>query len=65
MHAALEARRRERRLTWKQVAGELPGFTESMLVNLASGLLIGFPRVMFITQWLDCPAASFARVRRR
>jgi hypothetical protein len=61
LHAALNAERRKRGLTWKAVAGELPGFTDSMLINLATGPLIGFPRVMTLTQWLGRPAASFVR----
>ena len=63
MYEALNARRAEREMTWKQVAKELPGFTESMLTNLASGPLIGFPRVMLLTQWVGRPAADFVRVR--
>lgn len=62
MHAALDAERARRGLTWKQVAAELPGFTPGMLTNLATGPLIGFPRVMLLTQWLQRPAASFVRV---
>jgi hypothetical protein len=61
LHAALNAARVEQGMTWKQVADELPGFTESMLTNLATGPLIGFPRVMLITQWLRRPAANFVR----
>jgi hypothetical protein len=61
MHAALNAGRVKRGMKWKQVADELPGFTEGMLTNLAMGPLIGFPRVMMITQWLCCPAANFVR----
>jgi hypothetical protein len=60
MHDALNRARTERGLTWRQLARELPGFTESMLTNLASGP-IGFPRVMRITRWLNRPAASFMR----
>jgi hypothetical protein len=63
MHAALDAKRRERGMTWRDVAGELPGFAPSMLTNLASGPLIGFPRVMTLTQWLGRPAADFVRAR--
>ena len=63
MYEALNAQRVERGLTWKQVAKELPGFRDSMLTNLASGPLIGFPRVMLLTQWLGRAAASFVRVR--
>jgi transcriptional regulator with XRE-family HTH domain len=61
LHAALNSARIERGMTWKQVAEALPGFTESMLTNLVTGPLIGFPRVMRITQWLCRPAASFVR----
>jgi hypothetical protein len=61
LHAALNAARVEQGMTWKQVAEELPGFTESMLTGLAAGPLIGFPRVMLITQWLCRPASSFVR----
>jgi hypothetical protein len=63
MHAALDAQRREREMTWREVASELPGFTPSMLTNLANGPLIGFPRVMTLTQWLGRPAADFVRAR--
>lgn len=59
MYDAINDQRAKRGLTWKEVAAELPGFTPSMLTNLAQGPLIGFPRVMFITQWLGRPAADF------
>lgn len=65
MYDALDVERLKRGMTWKQMSGELPGFTENMLRNLASGPLIGFPRVMTITQWLCRPAASFVHVRSR
>jgi hypothetical protein len=61
LHAALDEARRERGLTWRQVAGELPAFKEGMLTSLATGPAIGFPRVMRITQWLGRPAAEFMR----
>ena len=65
LYEAINAQRLERGLTWKQVAREIPLFTENMLTNLSSSPLIGFPRVMFLTQWLDKPAAAFVRVRSR
>lgn len=65
LHAALNAQREARGLSWRKVAAELPGFTPSMLTNLATGPLIGFPRVMLLTQWLGQPAAHFVRVRPR
>jgi hypothetical protein len=63
IHAALDARHRERGTTWREVAGELPGFTPGMLTNLANGPLIGFPRVMALMQWLGRPASDFVRAR--
>ncbi len=65
LYEAIEAERQRRGWTWKQVAGELPGFTESTLRHLAAGPLIGFPRVMLLTQWLNRPASSFVRTRSR
>ncbi len=62
LHAALDARRTEDGLSWKQLAAQLPGFTPAMLTNLATGPLIGFPRVMLPTQWLQQPAAHFVRI---
>lgn len=62
IYEALNTKRQELGLTWKQVAKQLPGFTESMLRNLANAPLIGFPRVMLLTQWLGRSAASFVRV---
>ncbi|HTW50293.1 MAG TPA: hypothetical protein VME45_00160 [Stellaceae bacterium] len=65
LYAALDAERKMRGLTWEEVAGELPGFTVSMVKNLSTGPLIGFPRVMLLTQWLRCPLAKFVRDRSR
>lgn len=65
LHAALDAERVRRGLTWKQVSAELPNFTPGMLTNLAGGPLIGFPRVMFLSQWLGVPLARFVRDRSR
>jgi hypothetical protein len=36
-----------------------------MLTNLATGPLIGFPRVMTMTQWLGRPVAAFVHGRAR
>jgi hypothetical protein len=63
IHAALDANRREQGMTWSEVARALPGFAPSMLTNLAKGPLIGFPRVMALTQWLGRPAYEFVRAR--
>jgi transcriptional regulator with XRE-family HTH domain len=61
IYDALQQERQGRGLTWQQVARELRGFTPGMLTNLAVGPLIGFPRVMLLTQWLARPAAHFVR----
>ena len=59
LHGALDGRRRERELTWAEVARDVGGFTPGMLTNLASGPHIGFPRVMRLVRWLGKPAVSF------
>ncbi|MCB8883065.1 hypothetical protein ACELLULO517_22645 [Acidisoma cellulosilytica] len=65
LHTALEVQRHARGLSWAQLSAELPGFTTSMLTNLATGPLIGFPRVMLLLVWLGQPAAHFVRARPR
>jgi hypothetical protein len=65
IHAALDEERNKRGLTWKQVAHQLTGFTESTLRNLAKAPLIGFPRVMLLMQWLGRPAANFVIIANR
>jgi hypothetical protein len=65
LYVALNEERERRNMTWKQVAAELPGFTQNMIANLTGWPLIGFPRVMTLTQWLQRPAADFVRVRSR
>jgi hypothetical protein len=63
LYAALDVKRREQGLSWNGVAKEMGGLTPSMLTNLTTGSLIGFPRVMVLTQWLGRPAADFVRAR--
>jgi hypothetical protein len=62
LHAALNARRQDRRMTWRQVGQEVGGFTAGMLMNLSKGGRVGFPGVMRLVRWLDQPAAAFTRV---
>lgn len=62
LHRALDARRRDRGLTWAELARDVGGFTPGMLTNLASGPHIGFPRVMRLVRWLGKPAVSFTRI---
>jgi len=62
LFAALDEQRRERQLTWTNVAREVRGFTPGMLTNLSKGGRIGFPRVMRLVRWLGQPAAAFTRI---
>jgi hypothetical protein len=59
VHAALNARRHDRGLTWIQVATEIGGVTASGLTRLQKGGRVAFPGVMRICRWLGRPAASF------
>ena len=64
LHVALDAKRRQRDMAWSEVAkGRCLASPSSMLTNLAKGPLIGFPRVMTLTQWLGRPASDFVRAR--
>ncbi len=65
LHLALQEERNRRGMTWSEVAAELPGFRPAMLTNLATGPLIGFPRVMLLTQWLNVPLSRFVKARPR
>jgi hypothetical protein len=58
LHAALNERRQQQRLTWAQLADELD-CTPSRLTNLRSARLADMSLVMRITQWLGEPAAAF------
>lgn len=59
-HAALEARRAERGLTWREVANEV-GLSPGSLTGLAKAQRVGFPYVMRIVRRLGREAASFTR----
>jgi hypothetical protein len=58
LHAALNGRRQQLRLTWAELAAELD-CTPSRLTNLRSARLADMSLVMRITQWLGRPAAAF------
>ena len=62
LHAAIDAQRRERGLTWAATARDIGGYTTNMLTNLARGPRTGFPHVMRLARWLDRPLADFTRV---
>jgi len=61
LHAALNAERQTRGLTWKEAAGELGIGSSSPLTNLAQGGRTGIRMVMRIAAWLGQPAATFVR----
>jgi len=64
LHAALDAQRIERKMTWAQVAKEV-GLGVSSLTHLSSGGRTAFPQVMRIVRWLARPAAQFTRASER
>ena len=57
-HAALDEQRRERNLTWAELAQELD-CTPSRLTGLRTARLADMDLAMRITQWLGQPAAAF------
>jgi Helix-turn-helix len=63
LHAALNQKRQERGMTWKQVADEIGGCTPATLTGLATGRHISFPQAMRLVAWLDRPAVSFTVFR--
>jgi hypothetical protein len=65
IYAALDAQRRERGLTWTQVAKEIGGFQPAALTRLANGGRTGFPDVIRITRWLGRSVASLTRITSR
>jgi hypothetical protein len=58
LHAALNDRRRDRGLTWVELAREL-NCTPSRLTNLRTARLADMSLAMRVTQWLAQPAAVF------
>ena len=62
LHAALNAQRIDRQMTWAQVSIEIGRITAVSLMHLSKGGRTGFPHVMRITRWLDRPLALFTRV---
>jgi hypothetical protein len=58
LHSALNDQRRERNLTWAQLASELD-CTSNRLTNLRTARLADMDLAMRITQWLGQPAAAF------
>ena len=65
LHAALDARRIERGLTWTQVANEIGGLTAASLTRFSQEGRTGFPQVIRIARWLERPVAYFTRAADR
>lgn len=64
LHAALDEQRRERGLTWAQLADEL-GCTTSQLTGIRTArFAISMVLAMRIVRWLERPAADFVYVAR-
>ena len=61
LHAALDAQRVDRGMTWQQVADQIGGISPASLTRLAKGGRTTFPQVMRMTGWLGRPAADFTR----
>jgi hypothetical protein len=64
LHAALDAQRIDRKITWAQVAKEI-GVGVSTLTHLSRGGRTAFPQVMRILRWLARPAALFTHASPR
>jgi hypothetical protein len=63
LHTALNEQRRERGLTWSELAAELD-CTPSRLTNLRTARLADMGLAMRVTQWLGQPAARFVHPAR-
>jgi hypothetical protein len=63
LHAALNEQRRQRDLTWAELARELD-CTPSRLTNLRTARLADMGLTMRITQWVGRPAAAFVHPAR-
>lgn len=58
VHAAINARRQDRQLTWAQL-GEIIDCTPNRLTNLRTARLADMALTMRVTQWIGRPAAHF------
>jgi len=58
LHAALNAERQRRRLTWATLAAQI-GCTSSRLTNLRTARMADMALTMRVTQWLRRPAVEF------
>ncbi|HLU30153.1 MAG TPA: hypothetical protein VK088_00220 [Acidimicrobiia bacterium] len=60
LYAALDEERRQRRLTWAQVAAET-GVARSTITRLKDSGRFETDGILFLTQWLDRPVEDFTR----
>ena len=60
LHAALDARRRTRGLTWKQVAEEV-GVSVGTIQRARSGGRMEVDGMLAMVRWLDVSVESFVR----
>jgi hypothetical protein len=61
MYDALDARRRDRQLSWIDLAKELRCSQHQLTGIRTARYAIGMRLAMRIVQWLDCPASTFVR----
>ena len=61
IHAALDAERAERGLSWREVADEIGATEPGNLTRLARGGRLGVPRVLFIAEWLGRAPETLAK----
>jgi hypothetical protein len=59
MHAALDAARGERRLTWAAAGAEIGGKPGQLTGLKRASFATNMALAMRITQWLERPAADF------
>jgi len=62
LHAAIDAQRTARGMTWTQVARDIGGCSTASLTRLAAGGRTAFPDIVRIARWLGRPLASLTRV---
>ena len=64
VYEALDARRRERGLTWRELAAELQCSDNQLTGIRTARYAIGMKRMMRIVVWLGCPASTFITAAR-
>jgi hypothetical protein len=62
LHAALDAERTARGMSWTEVAAEIGIGRAEALTRLRDGGRVFFPQVMWMLRWLGAPAERYVRV---